>query len=158
MASVLPILIAPLLSWIWAWSESSGWGRSIASRPARVRLGRSRRALDRVGHLLLEGLGARRWVLVELVQSLDAHPQRVVTLAPDCGFDIRDLLRGDGLALASERNAVVPVLGDDRDDGLACHVSAADQHVGFVELRRVEKLLPAHLGAVEVGREKDLRH
>ena len=45
----------------------------------------------------------------------------------------------------AQRGAVVLVIGDDGDDGLACHVATADQDVGVIELRRVEELLPAHL-------------
>src|SRR5579859_3692315 len=50
------------------------------------------------------------------------------------------------------------VLLDERDDGLAGHVAAADQRVAVVELRGVQELPPAGLGAVQVGGEKDSWH
>src|SRR5207249_868316 len=92
------------------------------------------------------------------VQALEAHLEGVIAFATDRGLDFGDLLRRHGLLLPAEGDGEVSVLGDDGDDRLARHVAAADQHVGAVEARRVEELLPADLRAVEVGREKDLRH
>src|SRR2546430_17244127 len=43
MDSVLPILIAPLLSWMWPWSDRSGWCCSIAARTAVDPTGRNAR-------------------------------------------------------------------------------------------------------------------
>src|SRR5947207_7886371 len=39
--------------------------------------------VDTLEHHLLEAFGPLGWVMVELLQSLDGHLQRVVALAPD---------------------------------------------------------------------------
>jgi hypothetical protein len=49
------------------------------------------------------------------------------------------------LRLTAHREREVTVLLDDRDDRLACHVPAADEDVGVIELGRIEELAPAHL-------------
>src|SRR5713226_3429999 len=60
--------------------------------------------------------------------------------------------------LAGDGHRVVAVLLDDRDHRLARHVAAADEDLGLIELGRVQELAPAHLGAVQVGGEKNPGH
>src|SRR4029077_12341064 len=83
---------------------------------------------------------------------------RVVAPAPDLVLDVANLVGADDLAVGRDGDGVMAVLLDDRDHGLARHVSAADQDVGLIELRGVQELAPAHLGAVEVRSKKYLRH
>src|SRR6476620_4878503 len=59
------------------------------------------------------------------------------------------------MLLALELELPVRAVGDDRHHRLAGHVAAHDQDVRLVELAGVEELAPAHLGAVDVGREED---
>src|SRR5205814_9170882 len=115
-------------------------------------------ALDALEHHLLKTRRAFACIPVELVQTVDAHAQRVVALTPDVGLDLGDLVGADSLVLAAERDRVVTVLRDDRHDRLAGHVSAADEDIGVVELRGVEELLPADFRAVQVGGQEYFWH
>src|SRR5207245_10812261 len=63
-----------------------------------------------------------------------------------------------GRLLPPEDDAEGPVLRNDGHDRLTGHVAATDEDVGVVEAGGVEELLPAHLGAMEIGGEKDLGH
>src|SRR2546422_7637590 len=135
-------------------------GRHIAANAGATQLfGRhAHPALDPFQHHFLKTRGAFARVAVELVQAIDAHAQRAVALAPDVGLDLADLLGRDGLMLAAEGDTEMTVLGDDRHDRFAGHVSAAAEHAGVVAAGRVEELLPADLGTVQVGHEKYFWH
>jgi hypothetical protein len=41
-----------------------------------------------------------------------------------------------------------------RDNRLAGHIAAEDQHIGFVKFPRVQKLAPANIRTVNVGSKK----
>src|SRR2546425_1169345 len=73
------------------------------------------------------------------------------------GRDHRKARDVDHAALA-ELDPVGTVLGHHGHDRLAGHVAAADEDLGVIEPGGVEELLPADLGAVQVGCKKDLRH
>ena len=58
--------------------------------------------------------------------------------------------------LLQQRDVVaLPAQARDRHDGLAGHVPAQHEHLGLVELAGIQELVPADVGAVDVGGEKD---
>ena len=60
--------------------------------------------------------------------------------------------------LQQDRLPGLAALVDDRDDGLARHVAAQDQHLGLVKLPGTDELFPADVRAVNVRRKENSRH
>src|SRR5260370_6259353 len=115
-------------------------------------------APDAVREVLLEGFLSLVRVHVKLLQAFGRDVQWVVPLPPDLVLDVANLVGRDHLTFGGDGHGVVAVLLNDRDHRLAGHVATADQYFGVIELRGVQELAPAHLGAVQVGGEKDSWH
>jgi hypothetical protein len=83
----------------------------------------------------------------------------VVAVVGDEALEVLELRLVADLVVSADEVALIPAAGGfhDRLDGLAGHVSAQNQHVGLVDLGRVDELTEAQARSVQVGDEVDER-